>query len=473
MTVSEIAEAAGGKILNDNPYARITHVSTDSRDIQRGKTLFVPVIGEKTDAHRFLPDVERDEAAAALVSEDIDPQGDYVPGCGGMAVIRVRDTVEALQDIACACRKKISIPLIGVTGSVGKTTTREMTALALSAGLRVFRTSGNHNSQIGVPLTLFDIADTDEAGVIEMGMSFPGEMTKLSRMVRPAGALLTNIGIAHIAQLKTRENIRTEKLHIQDYMPEGGTLFVNGDDDLLRDLGPQGTHELVFYGTDPARGNYADHIEIENGCAAFDAHLGARTVHTVLRVYGRHQILNAMAALSVADRFGVDPEAAAEKLSGFRGFSHRQQIFENGGITVIDDTYNASPVSMKAAIDILAEVTVSGRKIAVLADMKELGPEEERFHYEIGTYLASRRSADCIFLLGKLAEKIADGVRDAEGPGGRTEIFQLPDQEALLQALRDYVRPGDAVLLKGSNSMKLSPIADRLSNRTEQAEHAE
>jgi len=471
MTVAQIAEAAGGVVLNDNPSARISFVSIDSRNIERGKTLFVPIIGEKTDAHRFLPDVENEEAAAALISETIDFENRYIPGQMGMAVIRVKDTVRALQDIAFRYRRNIGIPLIGITGSVGKTTTREMTALALSAGFQVFKTPSNHNSQIGVPLTLFEIGEKDEIGVIEMGMSNPGEMSRISRLVQPESALITNIGIAHIEQLGSRENIRTEKMHICDAMPEGGTLFLNADDDMLSNFDAGSGYRTVRYGMGlSARksGNWADEIETGNGCVQFHAHLGKRTVKVLLHVHGKHQILNAMAALCAAEHYGVDPEAAAEKLSGFCGFAHRQQIFCHNGITVIDDTYNASPVSMKAAIDILSEIPSSGRKIAVLADMKELGTETEKLHYEIGTYLAEKNNTDILFTLGELAGHISEGLR--ESGNSKTEIIEADDLEKLKSKLSDFLRPGDAVLLKGSNSMKLSSLADELSGKEEGAD---
>jgi len=461
MGIAEIAEAVHGTVLNDNG-GKVTHVSTDSRDICRGETLFVPVIGENTDAHRFLPDVERDEAVAAFISEDIRFDNGYIPGQDGMAVIRVKDTVQALKDLAVCYRNRIHIPLIGVTGSVGKTTTREMVAYALFAGYRVFRTKENHNSQIGVPLTLLEIDEKDQVGVIEMGMSFPGEMTRLSHMVRPACALVTNIGTAHIGQLGSRENIRAEKMKIQDGMEEGGTLFLNGDDDMLRDCTAEKGHPVVYYGTTPGKGNWADDIRLVNGCAVFHAHIGDKTVNVSLHVYGEHQVLNAMAALTVADAYGVDPEAAAEVLSGFTGFAHRQQIFNVSGYTVIDDTYNASPSSMKAAIDILNNIAPEGRKIAVLADMKELGQDTDRLHYEMGTYLAEGKKTDILLTLGKSAEKIAEGVRDAGKGSGEIEIHEFQDHAALERDIREYIKPGDAVLLKGSNSMKLSSIADKL-----------
>jgi UDP-N-acetylmuramoyl-tripeptide--D-alanyl-D-alanine ligase len=459
ITAEEAARLAGGTVEAGNPENVISHVSTDSRDIKNGATLFVPVIGEKTDAHRFLPDVEKKGASAAFISEDISFENGYRPGETGMAVIRVKDSTKALQDLAYGYRDRIRIPLVGITGSVGKTTTREMVALALSAGYRVFKTPGNRNSQIGVPLTLFEIGIEDEIGVIEMGISLPGEMKKISRIVRPSCAVMTNIGTAHIGQLGSRENIRAEKADIQYGMPEGGTVFLNADDDLLYGYAAKKGNCTVYYGTVPGKGNYADGICLKDGCASFTAHVDGNTAEVHLKVFGRHQVLNAMAALSVASFYHVGLSGAAEKLSGFTGFKHRAQILHCNGITVIDDTYNASPVSMKAAIDILQAVSVQGRKVAVLADMKELGERERELHFEIGNYLSDGHRADVLFTLGSLAAEIAAAVRKS---GARIEIFSFSDAARMEEKLKEYLKPGDAVLLKGSNSMNLSAVADRM-----------
>ena len=461
MTVGEIVRAVNGELLSGNPETEITHVSIDSRDIPPG-SIFVPIIGEKTDAHRFIPEVAEKGAAASFLSRNAEEiQGKTDPR---MALIRVSDTGKALQDMAYAYREQIRIPLIGITGSVGKTTTREMVAAALSAGFQVYKTPANHNSQIGVPLTLMEIDDSYEIGVIEMGMSIPGEMTKISRLVKPAAAIVTNIGIAHIEQLGSRENIRTEKMNIQDGMPAGGTLLFNADDDMLTAYKAREGHRTLYYGTVPGKGNWAENISLKNGCASFLAHIGEKTVAVRLSVNGRHQVLNAMAALSAAALFHVDPEAAAEKLREFRGFRHRQQIFVHNGITVIDDTYNASPVSMMAAIDILHEMETKGRKIAVLADMKELGPESKRLHAEVGRYLAEGRKADVLFSLGELAAELSESVKAA---GQHISVYEYADPDTMEEELKRFVRPGDTVLFKGSNSMHLSGPADRMSGNAE------
>lgn len=465
MTVGEIAAACGGKLLRGAADAVVTHVSIDSRDVPEG-TLFVPLIGEKTDAHRFIGQAAAQGAAAALTAE-----GDPFAATGGQgeaaedfSLIEVQDTLRALQALGAAYRSRLRLPLVGVTGSVGKTTTREMIAAALSAGLAVYKTPSNHNGQIGVPLTLMEIEEKAEIGVIEMGMSMPGEMGRLSRLVRPDVAVFTNIGLAHIEQLGTQENIRKEKLHIQDGMPENAVLFFNGEDPLLRECEVRQGFRRVLYGRDEGCDVRAEDIRLQEGCACFAALVGGQRIPVRLHVYGEHQVLNALAALALAAHFGVDLFRAAEKLAEFRGCRHRQQIFSHRGVTVVDDSYNASPASMRAALDILGGLDSAKRRIAVLADMKELGSGAELLHREIGRYIGENRKAELLFTLGPLAELIAAEVRAAVPEDIAVCSFQ--EREALETALRAEVREGDAVLFKGSNSMQLSQLADRMSGNS-------
>ena len=462
VSVSDILKAAGGTLLCGNAEAEVSHISIDSRDVPAG-TLFVPIVGEKVDAHRFLPDVVRLGAAAALTAEKPEEEGWYRDG--QTALILVGDTLRALQDLGAWFRREHPIPIVGITGSVGKTTTREMVAAALSAGFRTYKTPGNSNSQIGVPLTLSEIGEDDEIAVIEMGMSIPGEMPRLSRMVRPDAAIMTNIGDAHIQQLGSREGILREKAHITDDMPDGGRVFLNADDPLLRACQPDSRLVPVWYGTDPSLGNYAKDIRMVNGCASFTAVVSGKEVPVSLSVYGKHQVLNAMAALSAADAYGVPLKGAAEKLGLFRGFKHRQQVLTHNGVTVIDDSYNASPASMKAALDILKEIGTPGKRIAVLADMKELGPDEKALHLDVGRYIADGDRADVLLTLGDLAKEIARGF--ALGSGGDKVIRSYDTIVELEEALHGYAVPGSFVLFKGSNSMKLSAPADRMSGNAE------
>ncbi len=450
-TIPQIIEACRGTVISGDPGLfrdlRITRVSTDSRDVGPD-ALFVPLAGERVDAHRFIPQALQ-KAFVSLSSRE-------VPGCPeDRVVILVPDTLQALQDLAAAERDRIRIPVIGVTGSVGKTTCRQMIAAALSAEKRVYATAGNHNSQIGVPATVFDFDEDAEIAVLEMGMSMPGEMRRIAAVVRPESAVFTNIGISHIENLGSRENILKEKMHICDYIPEGGTVFLNHDNDLLRGCVLRKGLKAYDYGSDPGCDCHSLDVDLSRGCPDFTASVSGERVRVSLQVYGAHQVGNALAALSVAKHYGIGLEGAAEKLASFTGYRHRQQILRAGGITIIDDTYNAAVDSMKAAIDILAGFPGTHRRIAVLADMKELGEQADGAHDEVGAWLASKGSVDLLFTYGDKAERIG---RAAGGVPQR----HFTDRVQLEESLDGTLREGDLVLLKGSNSMNLGEIADRL-----------
>lgn len=480
--VKEIAEAAGGRLLCGDGLTPLRHISIDSR-IMRGDDLFVPLIGEQNDAHRFIGQAMENGAAAALTSRhEAAPEGFLG------ALIRVGDTKAALQAIGAYIRRRLSIPLVGITGSVGKTTTREMTAAALSAGFRTFKTPANHNSQIGVPLTISEIGKDDAIGVLELGMSEPGEMEVIARIAAVDAAVFTNIGVTHIENLGSRERILEEKLHILDGMKPGGGVFLNADNDLLKTARIREDLRVITYGTGPDADYRAEEIRFEAGCASFI--LACKSARTPVRlgVMGGHNISNALAALAVADSFGVPLERAAAGLSHFTGFEGRQQVEAAGGVTVIDDTYNASPDSMRAGLRVLASFE-GGRRIAVLADMKELGPDAPRFHREIGVFLKSQPVEELI-TYGALAAEIAEAVTAKEPAGSgegadtprdvkagncesqtarrqgvHTKCFKEGEMDALLCYLEGLAREGDTVLFKGSHSMGLGSAAARFKEK--------
>ena len=461
LTAKEVARAAGGRLIAGEGKRPLTHISLDSRAM-RGNDLFVPVIGERVDAHDFICQALENGAAAVFTSrhrtkEDVERTvAEQTAGtCAGSAArflsaawIAVEDTKTALQALGSYLRGRITIPLVGVTGSVGKTTTREMAAAALSAGFPVYKTPGNSNSQVGVPITLSEIPDEARIGVIELGISEPGEMTRIARVARVDCALITNIGVAHIEQLGSQENILEEKLHIQDGMPEDGVLFLNGDDPLLASVKIPG-RRIVYYGM----GENCDYrgvgLRLEEGYPVFTAMCAGRPVPVRLRVMGSHMVSNALASLAVADHFGVNLEEAAKTLGEFEGYKGRQQIAHVGGLTIIDDSYNASPVSVKAGIEVLCSLAGCTRRIAVLADMRELGPKAPEYHREVGDFI-SRHPVDCLVLLGELAREIG---KEAEGIA---QIWYCESLDEVNDWLDGNLRAGDGVLFKGSNSVGLS-----------------
>ena len=470
ISAAEITLAVQGELLCGSADTMIENISTASGTM-KGADLFVPIIGARVDAHRFIGDAFAHGAAASFSSEGV-PEG----AAPEWTVIGVKDTMQALQDLGAYYRRQyVHIPYIGVTGSVGKTTTREMIAAALSAGLRTYSTRGNANSQSGVPITVTETDPGAQIGVIEMGIAEFGEMHRISEVVQCDMAVVTVIGISHIANLGTQENIMKEKLHILDGMKDGGVLLLNGDDPLLAGVTPDVLHgwglacdrdiRILFYGTGDNASFRAERIREENGCPVFDLVIrgdlpSERAVYPMrLSVPGMHMVLNSLAAVAAAVMNKVDPKAAILKLQEFESLSGRGKITEKNGIKVINDAYNAAPQSMTAGLRVLAVQPAEGRRIAVLADMLELGPEEVRYHREVGETIARElKELDEVWLYGSLARHIGEGIGETAG----IRVRYYDGRDLLQEELRAYLRTGDVVLFKGSNSMKLSAIAESL-----------
>lgn len=459
--VRDLVKATGGTLLAGDFDQMVSKIRLDSRQVEAGD-LFVPIIGERVDGHTFIPQVIKAGAAAVLTSEhepeDLKKLEDAVKN--GAAWIQVPDTRKALQDIGRYLRERLSLPLVGVTGSVGKTTTREMIAAALSARYRVYKTPGNSNSQVGVPITISEISQKDEVGVIELGMSEPGELTVIAQIAQIDIAVITNIGITHIEQLGSRENIYREKLTIQDGLKENGILVLNGDDDMLcHTVGKKGT-KTIYYGTGANCDFRAEDICLDDGPAKFMVVHGTERQEVCLGVMGQHNVMNALAAIAVCSQCKMTMAEAAEGLNRFHGFKHRQQIFSGRFLTILDDSYNASPASMKASLDVFRTLKPGHRHVAVLADMKELGDRVMEYHHEIGEY-AANAGVDAVVTLGEACHALADGVR-AVSDIPVTEFLRKEEMIAYLDA---NLKDGDCVLFKGSNSMGLSAVAEHFVER--------
>lgn len=485
--MAETAEAAGGRLIYEGSSPEVLNICLDSRKLGAGD-LFVPVIGERTDAHRFLAMAAESGAACALTSrhgsrEELMADRELwdainAPGAA-MSVIYVEDTVRGLQDIGAWYRRhKVHMPVVAVTGSVGKTTTREMTACALSPGKRVFATKGNLNSQVGVPMTVTSMEDEDVA-VLELGVSMPGEMERIARVAAPDAVIMTNIGISHIEYLGSRENILREKLHILTGSDHPVKLIVNGDNDLLSELTMDRLEELgiarehvsgiIACGSSEACDVRMEGLTMEGGLPSFTAAFYRRGEDgnledrpwlrqpLSLRVPGEHLAMDALLALAAAVSLGTDPKAAASCLEGFSSLKGRGAVREKDGMTIIDDSYNAAPDSMKAALRVLMERPAEGRHIAVLADMKELGGSSRELHMDIGRFMASMdRRPDLVLLLGPEAALMAQELR------GLSKVLLFETAEGLEKALSDIQTEGDVILFKGSNSMGLSKVVDAL-----------
>lgn len=450
MTVRKIAAACGGKLLCGDPDTVVTSVVTDSREVTKG-SLFVPIKGQKIDAHTLLHSAFASGAVAALTQEHTRMEAEE-------AWIAVDSTQLALQRIAAAYRKEFTIPVVGITGSVGKTTTKEMVAIALSARYNVMKTRGNHNSQIGLPLMMFEFSREHEAAVVEMGISDFGEMARLTQVAEPKYAVITNIGISHISQLKTKENILKEKLHITDSFTQGSVLFLNGDDPMLADLRGKTKYETVFYGTAPWCDFYAEGITVQKGTTAFRCIApGGESVNVTLPVLGMHNVLDALASFAVAKRLGVSLSQAAAALGNYSSLPMRQQIYHVSGFTVIDDSYNSSPDAAKSGLSVLSMLPAH-RRIAVMADMLQLGDYSWQAHFELGV-CAVENGVDILLTVGSEAKAAAEGARSVRSD---MDCRVFDNNISAAAELKAILSPGDTVLIKGSRGMHTEEIVRAL-----------
>ncbi|MDE6025227.1 MAG: UDP-N-acetylmuramoyl-tripeptide--D-alanyl-D-alanine ligase [Lachnospiraceae bacterium] len=447
--VKDILEATGGRLLAGDENVEIKDVCIDSRDVKEGD-LFVPIVGERIDAHRFIESAM--ETCAATLT-----QHHSVVVISDKPYIQVTDTLKALQDIGAYIRNRLNIPIVGVTGSVGKTTTREMISTALAGCIDVYQTSGNYNSQVGVPVTITRTTKSAQVAVLEMGMSEVGEMSNLSRIVRPDICVITVIGVAHIEHLKTQENIRREKLAITESMNRDGVLFLNGDDPLLKELKGKTDVKTYYYGLSEKCEYRAENVRMEDYKIKYDYVHGDVRVPVVLNALGKHNVSNSLVGMAIADYMGLSLTDAAKGFDSFAGI--RQKLISiPGKYTIIDDTYNASPDSMKASISVLADMNNSGKKIAVLGDMFELGENSEKYHYDVGRFLADK-PIDELVVVGELSQSIRKAVEDSESD---IKCYSFKDNGEVALYLMTVMMPDDVVLIKGSNGMKLNEIVSNM-----------
>ncbi|TCD48182.1 UDP-N-acetylmuramoyl-tripeptide--D-alanyl-D-alanine ligase [Chlorobium sp. N1] len=430
----------------------------DSRAMD-GPGIFIALRGESTDGHRYVGEVFRRGADFAMVSAEWHrTEGSPLPP-PSKAYIVVDDTERGLQQLATIYRDTFAIPVVGIGGSNGKTTTKEMTAAVLRTGFRIHVSRGNLNNHLGVPLTLLGMRRDTEIAVVEMGINHPGEMELLVSIARPTDGLLTNIGHEHLEFLIDLDGVaRAERVLYEWLDRSGGTIFVNADDPRLADASTDpGRH--FPYGTGSAEGRICSAQSVtvgDGGRVSFTLACGEHREPVSLRLTGRHNALNAVAAAAVGLHFGLSPRQVREGLEGLlpeAGWK-RLELAEEGGVAVINDTYNANPDSMRLAIDTLLDMPSRGRRIAVLGDMLELGATAEEEHRLIGRYLAAR-PVDMLFTFGELA-----ALACRECKGACRGSFGARDE--LLRALRECVRPGDTVLFKGSRGMRLEQTAGDL-----------
>ncbi len=445
--LSDLIAAVGGTVCCGDPNQTVSEISTDTRNITAG-SLFVPIRGERFDGHDFIPQAFA-AGAVAVLSEH--------PAEGG-CVILVPDTAKAYLQLAAWYRRQFDLTVVGVTGSVGKTTTKEMIATVLESRYQTLKTEGNFNNEIGLPRTLFRLSDRDEMAVIEMGMSHFGEIRRLAETAAPNIGVITNVGVSHIENLGSREGILQAKLELLDGMSPDAPLLLNLDNDLLSQVAKTLDRRVITYGID---GQGADisacHICEAELTTEFDIiHQGEQT-HVVLPAVGRHNVQNALVAYGVGRLVGIDPTAIAEALGRYTPTGMRQRIVRQNGFCVIADCYNASPDSMRAALGVLSTIPCEGRRIAVLGDMLELGDYAKQAHTQVGEMVAAT-APDALFCIGKDAADIRAGAEAA----GFCNGFYYADRQALVDAVKEYVTAGDCLLFKASRGMKLEELMEQI-----------
>lgn len=449
ITLDFILNATGGTLTRACFNSKCDDVSSDTRTIRPG-SLFIALRGEHFDGNAYLETAFEKGATVALAERH----------CPGWPVVLVDDAYQALRALAAAYRRRFSTPVVGVTGSVGKTSTKEMIFTVLSQVFHTHKNAGNLNNLIGMPMSVFGLERAHEAAVFEMGMSAFGEIAALSQIAAPDIGVITNIGISHMETLGSRENILKAKLEILEGMRPGGKLILNGDDALL--VGVQTDQvEIITYGMENKRCTYvAEQVTGGSDETTFQIRYPGGSIEARLPVVGKHNVYNALAAFAVGRALGMEPQTIVEGFLHYAPTGYRQKIEKLGGVTFIEDCYNASPDSMNAAFDVLNAVQPAGRKLAVLADMLELGKTAPEAHRAVGK-AAAENGVDRLFSLGESARYYQEGFCKNGGLQGT----HFEEKSALIDALCNTLREGDAVLFKGSRGMRLEEVIQNVGER--------
>ncbi len=433
--------------------------SIDSRDFREGK-MFIALRGERFDAHQFIEDVVRQGARGVVVDNRWFQANEARARQLPVVVIVVRDTLDFLQQLAAWNRRQFAIPVVALTGTSGKTTTREMIANVLGTQYRTLRNRKNENNQIGVPLTLLHINPNVEAAVVELGTNQPGEIPVLARWTAPTHALVTNIGPGHIGYFGSLDAIYREKTALLDATPSDGMIFLNTDDPLLARYHREGV-EIVTVGTQPTNDVWGTIVSVDNqGCVAFRVR---DEWQVQLRVPGKHQFYNALMAIAVGEALGIDTEEMREALGNFRAPHQRMELITHKGVFFINDAYNANPDSTRAAIDFLTQVRPQARKFLVFGDMLELGALEEELHREIGHYIAGT-AVNEVLLYGNATRATEEGILQKNAT---MAVHHFDEHRAIARHLKEVLRPGDVVLIKGSRGMQMEKVLSILTGEAE------
>ncbi|WMJ81365.1 UDP-N-acetylmuramoyl-tripeptide--D-alanyl-D-alanine ligase [Clostridium sp. MB40-C1] len=449
LTFEEIVKAVDGKIIINNNFYKYNYVSTDTRKICEN-SIFIALKGENFNGNNYIIEASKKGANLCIVDE-VNFKNHELQDF--TSVILVEDTRKALLDLAEYYRKKLRVKVIGITGSTGKTSTKDLTAAALSSKFKVFKTKGNFNNEIGLPLMIFELDNSYDVAVLEMGMSDFGEIHRLAKTARPDIAMITNIGISHIENLKTRENILKAKMEITDFFTEDSVLIINSENDLLSTV-QEKNYKLIKTGINGEVDYKAENIELGESYVKFSLENDNKEVEFKIDVPGKHNVLNALLAIASGRVLDIDYDELKEGIKNLTVTSMRLDIVKSNNYTIIDDCYNASPDSMKAALEVMN--TLKGnRKIAVLGTMRELGDESHKAHKEIGEY-AAKMGVDKLLAIGDYNSSYKEGFNNDDN------FKMFSSNEDAIRYLEKHIKDEDIILVKASRSMKFEEIVKKL-----------
>jgi len=471
MTLAAIAKACNGiyygleenkdvteddkDVTEEDKEVTVSGVIIDSRKVEKA-SLFIAIKGERSDGHDYIESVYEKGALCCITEKELANKNH--------PYIKVESSLQAIKDIAQYYRSVLDVKVIGITGSVGKTSTKETIAAVISKKYRVLKTLGNFNNEIGLPLTIFRLTQDDEVAVLEMGISDFGEMTRLTKIAKPDICVITNIGLCHLENLKSRDGILKAKTEIFKSMAADGSVILNGDDDKLVTIHSVNGKTPYFFGIDNQCDYFADGIE-NLGLDGMKAtiHCGEEEAFdVVIPIPGHHMVYNALAATVVGKVLGLSKEEIKAGIESLESLSGRNHIIKKNGYTIIDDCYNANPVSMKASIDVIN--TAIGRKVCILGDMFELGIDERKLHYEVGEYLASKE-INILITVGSLAKEISNAVENSNQASNRSNlghVLHFDTREEMLLQLKNIIHTGDTILVKASHGMEFSKVVEYL-----------
>lgn len=450
LTLENIAKVCNGiyRGAEDKKGLEVSSITTDSRNIESGG-LFVPIVGERADGHDFISDVMA-KGALCTLSQKFLEGADY-------PYIQVESSLEAVKDIARFYLQQLGIPVVGITGSVGKTSTKEVIASVLKEKYRTLKTQGNFNNELGLPLTVFRLRNEDEIAVLEMGISEFGEMSRLAGIANPDICVITNIGQCHLENLGDRDGVLKAKTEVFQFIKDRGHIILNGDDDKLATVEAVGDIQPMFFGMDEKFPVYADYVESQGLKGMFcRIHMGQESFDVLVPMPGHHMVYNALAATAVGMVCGLTPAQIKAGIESLEPVNGRFHMIDTKKILIVDDCYNANPMSMKASLEVLQDGL--GRRVAILGDMGELGENEEDLHAEVGVF-AARQNIDVLICVGQLCKCMA---RAASAKSSDLEVIHMEDRRELLDGLSAYIKEGDTVLVKASHFMHFEEVVEAL-----------